>query len=131
MLFLFQGIFKRIPAKPNQALMKISALSLAILLFGHAYSQKEIDLVISNPTIINVENGSVTLRHDILIKGNTITGIVPHRKKYNSSITVADASNKYVIPGLWDMHIHFGGGDSLLEENKALLPLFIANGIAL
>ena len=25
--------------------------------------------------------------------------------------------------------MHFGGGDSLLEENKALLPLFIANGI--
>jgi hypothetical protein len=25
--------------------------------------------------------------------------------------------------------MHFGGGDSLTEENKALLPLFIASGI--
>lgn len=27
------------------------------------------------------------------------------------------------------MHIHFGGGDTLVEENKNLLPLFIAYGI--
>jgi imidazolonepropionase-like amidohydrolase len=27
------------------------------------------------------------------------------------------------------MHIHFGGGDSLVEENKNLLPLFLAYGI--
>lgn len=27
------------------------------------------------------------------------------------------------------MHMHFGGGDSLIEENKNLLPLFVAYGI--
>ena len=33
------------------------------------------------------------------------------------------------MPGLWDMHIHFGGGPELVEENKALLPLYVAYGI--
>src|SRR3546814_13090616 len=27
------------------------------------------------------------------------------------------------------MHVHFGGGPDLIEENKALLPLYVANGI--
>ncbi|WP_373517383.1 amidohydrolase family protein, partial [Pricia sp.] len=32
-------------------------------------------------------------------------------------------------PGLWDMHVHFGGGDTLVSENKSLLPLYLANGV--
>ena len=33
------------------------------------------------------------------------------------------------MPGLWDMHVHFGSGPELIEENKALLPLYVAHGI--
>ena len=40
-----------------------------------------------------------------------------------------DASRKFVMPGLWDMHVHFGGGPELIEENKALLPLYVAYGV--
>ncbi|MEO5685477.1 MAG: hypothetical protein ABIQ88_22715 [Chitinophagaceae bacterium] len=100
-----------------------------ITLRDTACSQQNIDLVISNPLIINVSNGTVLKNHDILIKGNLINAIVPHRKKYHSAILVADASNRYLIPGLRYMHMHFGGGGSLVAKNKALLPLFIANGI--
>lgn len=35
--------------------------------------------------------------------------------------TVVDATGKYVIPGLWDMHVHWYA--------KPYLPLFIANGV--
>lgn len=40
-----------------------------------------------------------------------------------------DAKDRYLIPGLWDMHVHFGGGEALIAENQALLPLYVANGI--
>src|SRR3546814_11386627 len=40
-----------------------------------------------------------------------------------------DASGKFVMPGLWDMHVHFGGGPELIGENKALLPVYVAYGI--
>jgi imidazolonepropionase-like amidohydrolase len=33
------------------------------------------------------------------------------------------------MPGLWDTHVHFGGGPELIEENKRLLPLYLAHGI--
>ncbi len=40
-----------------------------------------------------------------------------------------DGKGRFLIPGLWDMHVHFGGGAELVEENKALLPLYVAYGI--
>ena len=40
-----------------------------------------------------------------------------------------DATGRFAMPGLWDMHVHFGGGEPLIEENRNLLPLYIAHGI--
>ena len=39
-----------------------------------------------------------------------------------------DVNAKFIIPGLWDMHIHIEGQD-LVEDNLALFPVFIAYGI--
>ena len=33
------------------------------------------------------------------------------------------------MPGLWDMHMHFGGGPELVEENRNLLPVYVAYGV--
>jgi len=79
---------------------------MIILLFKVTAISQNPDLVISNPKILNVENGSVILDHDILVNGNVITGIVPHKKNYGKSVKVINAENLYAIPGLWDMHVH-------------------------
>jgi imidazolonepropionase-like amidohydrolase len=42
---------------------------------------------------------------------------------------VIDASGKYMIPGLWDMHAHFRGGADLIPDNEAWLSMFLAYGI--
>jgi imidazolonepropionase-like amidohydrolase len=109
--------------------MNGSYLFFSLFLSFAATAQQKIDLVISDPVIIKVSDGSIIRNHDILIRGNTITAVVPHHANYPGETKVIDAAGKYLIPGLWDMHIHFGGGDSLVQENKNLLPLFIAYGI--
>jgi hypothetical protein len=86
--------------------MRIFAVLMPILFLGYTKDNDNIDLVISNPKIINVENGSIMLDHDILIKGNVIVSINPHKKDYDKSVKVIDAQNMYAIPGLWDMHVH-------------------------
>ena len=40
-----------------------------------------------------------------------------------------DAAGAFVMPGLWDNHVHFGGGPALVDENRNLLPLYLAHGI--
>ena len=40
-----------------------------------------------------------------------------------------DGSGKYLIPGLWDMHVHEVFGDWMPRNEKVVPPLFVANGI--
>jgi hypothetical protein len=40
-----------------------------------------------------------------------------------------DASGKYLIPGLWDMHVHEIFGDWLPRDEKVIPLLFVANGV--
>ncbi|MDX2045655.1 MAG: amidohydrolase family protein [Chitinophagaceae bacterium] len=88
------------------------------------------DLAITGSYIIDVQSGRIIKGKTILIKGKQIWQVIDKSKTavYAATVTV-DAKEKYVIPGLWDMHVHFGGGDTLIEENKNLLPLYIAHGI--
>jgi imidazolonepropionase-like amidohydrolase len=46
-----------------------------------------------------------------------------------TSARVVDASGRYLIPGLWDMHVHEIFGDWLPEDEKIIPLLFVANGI--
>ena len=40
-----------------------------------------------------------------------------------ASARLVDSRNRFLIPGLWDMHAHIQGNE------KAWLPLYIANGV--
>ena len=58
----------------------------------------------------------------VIITGGRITQIgksVSVRPPTNT--VVVDATGKYLIPGLWDMHVHW--------YDKEYLPLFLANGV--
>lgn len=46
-----------------------------------------------------------------------------------ASATVVDSSGKFLIPGLWDMHVHEIFGDWIPEEEKITPALFVLNGV--
>ena len=46
-----------------------------------------------------------------------------------AELTVVDGRGKYLIPGLWDMHVHTVFGDWLPRNEQLVLPLFVANGV--
>ncbi|PTM09760.1 MAG: amidohydrolase [Bacteroidetes bacterium] len=87
-------------------------------------------LLLFNATIINVEDGSVSKQKAILIDSSIIKAIGSYSeyRTYAKSENQIDVANKFVIPGLWDMHIHIEGKD-IVEDNKALLALYLAYGI--
>ncbi|GAB3718313.1 amidohydrolase family protein [Spirosoma flavus] len=96
-----------------------------------AYAQKQsVDVLIKSGNLIDVRSGKILTNKLIATRGKTIIGVYDASQEKNfQAKTVVDASGKYIIPGLWDMHVHFGGGDTLIEENKNLLLLYIAHGI--
>jgi len=109
-------------------------LSLAILLAVaplSASAAERADLLIRNATVVDVEHASTRAGQSVVIRGEDIVAVGPDAQLRGqwSAARQIDAKGKYLIPGLWDMHVHFGGGPALIEENKALLPLYIAHGI--
>lgn len=110
---------------------KILFLILGFFFTQSSFAQKQTaDLLIKSATIIDIKTGKIIPKQAIAIKDGTIISVFPESRlaKY-AALKTLDASGKYVIPGLWDMHMHFGGGEELIDENKNLLPLYLAYGI--
>ena len=87
-------------------------------------------LVIDHATVVNVNDGSLLRNMAVVITGDRISDVTASAKaKPLKGARVVDGSGKFVIPGLWDMHVHTIFGDWLPKDEKIILPLFVANGI--
>lgn len=89
----------------------------------------EDSILVKNINIINIEDGAISEPQSILIENGRISrifraGAIAYATKHE-----IDATGKFAISGLWDMHIHLRGGKDLIDENKNLLPLYIAHGV--
>ena len=91
-------------------------------------AKEQVDVLIQNASVIDVNTGEVSGGVSLGIRNDSIVYLGNGNSNISANQTI-DATGKYVIPGLWDMHVHFRGGDELIGENKNLLPVFVANGI--
>jgi len=100
------------------------------LLFACKQPQSEVfDIAIEQGQIIDIATGKISVK-TLLITNGRIAKIIEANASFSyQAKTTIHAKDRYVLPGFWDNHIHLRGGEQLIEENKALLPLFIANGI--
>lgn len=88
------------------------------------------EVLITGASVIDVRSGVTRSGLTLRVAGGVIASVGPDRGVSPAlGARVIDARGKFVIPGLWDMHMHFGGGDSLIAENRNLLGLYLANGI--
>lgn len=95
-----------------------------------ACGAEPVDVLIRHATVVDVTRGTLVRDQDIAIRSGRIAAIEPSREPAAwPASDVVDARGQYAIPGLWDMHVHFGGGKELIEENRNLLPLYLAHGI--
>jgi len=104
-------------------------LLLTILFFGcKKEEQITYDLVIENGNVIDIVSGNIE-KQTIYINDGRIVKLSNQEDKSIKSEIILDATNKFIVPGFWDNHVHFRGGDSLIQANKDFLKLFIMNGI--
>lgn len=107
-------------------------VSSLLLLASPAFAApKQADVIVRHVTIVDVEAAKTVAGQAVVLKGDDIVAVGTDAfisKDWRAGRTV-EGGGRYLIPGLWDMHVHFGGGPDLIEENKALLPLYVANGI--
>src|SRR5882762_1550166 len=87
-------------------------------------------LVILHVSIIDATGTPAQADMSVTIQGNRIVRITKSGKaKLPANARVLDAKGKFLIPGLWDMHVHTIFGDWIPGGKEVSLPLFVANGI--
>jgi len=84
-------------------------------------------LVLRNVTIVDVERGRLEPRRDVVIVGDRIVGIeAGGTVRAPKQGRVLDGNGRFLMPGLWDFHVHVF---SAPDEEDFALPLYILNGI--
>lgn len=88
------------------------------------------DLILRDATLVDVAAGRLVHGQAVVTRGERILAVVDARQlgRYKAARTLS-LKGRYLIPGLWDSHVHFGGGEALIDENRQLLPLYLAHGI--
>ncbi len=104
-------------------------VSILTLLSCSSNEKEQFDLVIQNGKIIDLETGAVAQKVIFISDGRIKKISDSNSATPFEASKILDATGKYLLPGFWDNHVHFRGGDSLISANKNFLNLFIANGI--
>jgi len=86
-------------------------------------------LVITSVNVIDVRTGEVRSDQIVVIEGSRITTVGSKGTRYPRNAPTVNARGGYLIPGLWDMHVHLVFGDWFPLAQEISLPLFIANGV--
>lgn len=96
----------------------------ALLLAGCSMTptaQAPVATAIAGVQVVDVRSGRVLPQRTILIAGDRILAIQSATTPLRPRTKVIRSAGKYVLPGLWDMHVH------VTDENY--LPMFVANGV--
>ncbi|MBV7266568.1 amidohydrolase family protein [Erythrobacter ani] len=92
---------------------------IALLLPSLATAQN-VDLAITDVSVVDVERGTIESGRTVVVNEGTISLILaPEEPRPEASETI-DGAGKFLIPGLIDMHVHL---------NRDSLPLFLRFGV--
>lgn len=110
----------------SQALVRISLLALGITA-ACAPPPENAQLVVHGATVIDPLSGDVLPDHSVFISDGRIVGVEPTggRAAFTATDTV-DGTNRFVVPGLIDMHVHLFRDERVAQPT---LDLLLANGI--
>lgn len=115
--------------------MKATVTTCFLLLTACAQSAPA-TVAIRGVTVVDVTDGSLHADRTVLIAGNRITAVGPAADlRVPDGADVIDAVGGFLIPGLWDAHVHSVGavavdtGVGPLTPAEWHLPLFLAHGV--
>lgn len=87
-------------------------------------------LVLNNVTIVDVRTGTLQPEQTVIIERNRISSVGPSKTvKYPRNAPSVNCHGLFLIPGLWDMHVHLVFGDWFPGAADTSLPLFVVNGV--
>lgn len=122
---------KRVVFDSLVTMKTVLAPALLLLSFAlpAAWSQQKLQqdtLAISNVTVIDATGAPAKPNITVIITGDRITKIAKTGDvAIPKNAQVIDGTGKFLIPGLWDMHVH----TVFKSLPETYFPMFIANGV--
>jgi hypothetical protein len=108
---------------------------LCLLGFVSAYARAP-TVAIRDVTVVDVSDGSLHPGYTVLVAGNRIGAVGPNDEiGVSKDAVIVEASGGYLIPGLWDMHVHSVANVAVDRSSEAVaardwhFPLLLAHGI--
>jgi len=81
-------------------------------------------------TVIDATGDAPKPDSTVLLRGSQIVEVGNFSAvQIPAAARVTDYSGKFLVPGLWDMHVHIRGGMELLKANESFLTLYVVNGV--
>ena len=85
-------------------------------------------VAIMHATVIDVATGAKLADRTVLVRDRHVATVdTAPRVRVPEGTRRVDGRGRFLIPGLWDMHVHLLGDRF---TRRSMFPLFIANGIA-
>ena len=101
-------------------------LTLAFVLVAETGVRAETPVLLTSVTIVDVETGVLIPDQRVLIRDGVIAAVGTEINTLDDDPTRHDAAGGFLIPGLWDSHVHVF---SSTTEPETALPLYLINGI--
>lgn len=110
-----------------QIAMKCFCLLLSLLMTACATPEEVLNgsLAIENVTVIDPATRTVREHQSVLIENDRIVAVFPSGEDDYTAVTVIDGSDRFLIPGLMDMHVHVAHPNF----SQTTLLLMLANGV--
>jgi len=115
--------------------MKILLGFIGVLLTACAHMTSQ-TVALRDVTVVDVMDGSLRAQQTVLVVGNRISAVGPADEiSVPGDADVLDAAGGFLIPGLWDMHVHSVANialDMVVSSVAAMdwhFPLFLAWGV--
>jgi imidazolonepropionase-like amidohydrolase len=93
-------------------------------------------IAIRGVTVVDVRDGSLDADSTVLVAGNRIAAVGPaDMVAVPADAEIVEAAGRYLIPGLWDMHVHSVANVAVDKSNRTIaahdwhFPLFLAFGV--
>ena len=105
-------------------------LLLLALSWGGCSSGQPAPLAILHAAVIDATGSPPRPDSTVLISAGEIAAVGPAGSTpVPPGVSILDATGKFLIPGLADMHVHLTGAGEPTGSRKFIVPLLIANGV--
>src|SRR5579872_2191679 len=98
----------------------MTVLPLLLCLASHVLSQAPATAIV-NVNVVDVSRGEIRSGQTVVIAGGRIEAVAPAGKaQIPSGALRVPGDGRYLIPGLWDMHVHLRGEFELCPQERPL-----------